>query len=100
MTETETAPAVVVTHRGARLQLQVADWIHGVEKEAVRSLHVQDLAGGAGHIHKLDQDADGKHVDATVAELVDEHPEVSQLVGGPGPEVEKENVVSGWPQQS
>lgn len=97
MTETQTAPSVVITHRGARLQLHVADWIHGVEASAVRSLHVQDLAGGVGHIHKLDQDEDGTHTDATVRELVDEHPEAAQLVGAPE---HGDTVVQGWPQQS
>lgn len=94
MTETQTAPSVVVTHRGARLQLHVADWIHGAEDKAVRSLHVQDLAGGVGHIHKLDQDEDGKPVDATVRELVDEHPEARDLVGAAPADPEPK----GWPQ--
>lgn len=99
MTETQTAPSVVVTHRGARLQLQVADWIHGAAEKAVRSLHVQDLAGGAGRIYKLDQDDDGAPVDATVRELVDEHPEVDQLVhGNTEPAPEGSSVVQGWPQ--
>lgn len=102
MTETQTPEAVTVTHRGARLQLHIADWVHGAADKATRSLHVQDLAGGAGRILGLEKDESGAYAPA-VAELVDEHPEVRDLVEGSSttePTGTEPKATDEWPHQA